>query len=809
MRSLVYGFVASLLLSVGGPAGAQAPDFDLGTAPFTIEAERIAYEEEREIYEAEGDVRVVQTGGRSLTADWLTFSARTRIGVAVGNVELRDGEDVVRGDFLTVDLETLTAMATQASVGAGEPGMVITGQNIQKTGENTYSVEQGVFTTCRCPRKEDCPPWEVTAGQADVEVGGYAVARDVKFKVLGTPLLYTPWLMLPVKTERQTGLLIPNFSRSGNNGMEIELPFFWAVNDRLNLLLTPEWLRERGFKTKLETEYVFGEQAEGYGGASLLSDDRAFDHDDPREPYLGTRWAYWLRHEQPLAQGTRLGTDLQAISDNSYVVDFEDLDSETRSARLLDSRAWASSARIGLYGGVEAELVDDVQNPNDIDRDDFLLQRLPDVRLASLPRRLGPLPLRPGLEARYTHYYQREHVTSLRALPPEDGQFFDTGVDGLFDPDEPDASGAFNVPGGSHGDNWDLVTCPSCTEGDGRFQEGELLADRGHRVDLYPSLALPLRLGPLESLSELGFRETLYFAQEAGSESRSLWTGRVDLRTRLARDFSLGDVSLRHILEPKLAFTLLEAPSQLRDALFVPSSGTRPRRLIDADPRVVTRHTSDRIDDERLLHFSLGSLFYRARGAGSRLPEQLASLRLGSGYDFLEGRMADVFVDGTLTPGGNLELAALAGYDTKKMRFDEGTVSVSWFSEERFGLRTSDEERRHRLAIDYRFLRDEILFFEDFLRNTSDVYDDFDVDLDRIHQLALSGRLAAARRLDLFGSGYLSFEGDAGLGWNLGATLLSECACWDLTVLVQNRTRPNDLSLRVQIRLAGLGTGPR
>ena len=211
--------LSALVLALVLHAVALAAERDLGDAPFEIEADKLVYEQDRNVYEASGNVRVTQSEGRSLEADWITFNADTRIGVAVGNVRIRDGQDVVRADFATVDFNTLTAMATRAAIDAGSVGMVITGESVQRTGENSYAVRSGSFTTCRCPVEPgESHPWEFRAREVEVEVEGYAVGKDVTFHVLGVPVFYTPWIAVPVKTGRQTGVLLPEIEFSGRNG---------------------------------------------------------------------------------------------------------------------------------------------------------------------------------------------------------------------------------------------------------------------------------------------------------------------------------------------------------------------------------------------------------------------------------------------------------------------------------------------------------------------------------------------------------------------------------------------------------------
>ena len=167
-------FFLALLPSGGAALAGDFVGKSLRDAPFTLHADEVSYEPDRETYEAVGNVRVELEGGRLLSADWLAFNATTRAGVASGNVRIRDGEDTVVADFAAVDLDTLVAIATDATLDTGTPGFVAKGDPIHKTGINTYQVDDASLTTCRCPPDSGCPPWDIKAKHADVRVGGYA-----------------------------------------------------------------------------------------------------------------------------------------------------------------------------------------------------------------------------------------------------------------------------------------------------------------------------------------------------------------------------------------------------------------------------------------------------------------------------------------------------------------------------------------------------------------------------------------------------------------------------------------------------------
>ena len=72
----------------------------------------------------------------------------------------------------------------------------------------------GEFTTCGWDR----PSWTFTAKEVKLTMGDYATARSTTFSILDHKVLYLPWSVFPVKTERQSGFLLPEFQLSSRDG---------------------------------------------------------------------------------------------------------------------------------------------------------------------------------------------------------------------------------------------------------------------------------------------------------------------------------------------------------------------------------------------------------------------------------------------------------------------------------------------------------------------------------------------------------------------------------------------------------------
>src|SRR5262245_50909772 len=97
---------------------------------FTLVADEVTYESERDIYEATGNVRITQAGGSVLTTDWIVFNGTTRTGVATGNVRVVDEQNTVRAEFVAVDLESTVSVAVRGSMDNPQPGFVVSGDVI-------------------------------------------------------------------------------------------------------------------------------------------------------------------------------------------------------------------------------------------------------------------------------------------------------------------------------------------------------------------------------------------------------------------------------------------------------------------------------------------------------------------------------------------------------------------------------------------------------------------------------------------------------------------------------------------------------
>ncbi len=791
LRALcLIGIACLAQVAVAADPANPVPVRPPGDEPAEILADRVEYDRARELYTAEGNVRLSQ-GRRTLTADWVTFNNVSRQGVASGDVVVIDGPDTMRADFMEFNVDTLDGVVFRGRIDGRTTPFKMSGSEIQSFGEERYRFQDAVFSACKCPDAEDTDPWQIRARQADLDADGYGRARNTTFEILGIPVFYFPYLRYPIKRERETGFLFPLFGRTSRSGIQVGLPFFWAAREDLNVIFTPEWLQFRGFKPSIDAEYLFGREGRSQLHVSYIY-DKEVEPDTYQTPFGQNRWAVRWAHDQWLPAETRFQADVNLVSDNNYTFDFQDMEA-FRNDRFLVSQAivtknFGPTGRFGLVGS--AVYRDDLQNPDDRDRDRLAQQRLPDVSLSVLPGSITEeLPLLASLGAQYTFFDAFSNANKVfGGARNVDNLFIDTGIDGVPDARERDALGQFG------GVDSALDNFPLGPEADGAFGEGEILANAGHRLLLHPRLGYPLRLFDfLELLPEVGYRETVYRTTALGTNNRGYVTGRVDLRTRLRRSLELpfGIGAATHLLEPRIGYAHVSTGVVAKTPIFIPQTAFEQQRIRELDLDNVVLDPADRLQSRDVLAGGLGNRIY-GKGIGGAAPRLLADFTVLGQYDFATSRAGSLVLDGTAYPGANIYTRFIMGYQMQEQRFDEALLQASW------GSPSGDD-----ISISYRFL-DSIPLFPEAFFSDPERFGQSSTAFSQVNQVGVYLRWAITRNWGLTYNATYSADQSVFLGNQGGIEYLSKCRCWALRVEI-NEDPVTGVAFGVRYRIVGLG----
>jgi len=218
-------------------------------------ADEITWRDDEQTVDVRGNVLFVQPGVR-VTADHAIVNRVTHLGTfynASGYTELNE-------------------KPTQKSLFGGmEPDMYFWGDALIKTGDRTYRLVNGGFTSC----VQATPRWDMGGTSGSVTLEKHVLLKNAVLFVKDVPLFYLPVVYYPINKEgRATGFLMPNFGSSTVSGFTLSNAFFWAIDRSQDATFFHDYYKNTGQGYGAEYRYV---SAPGSNGNVLFSviDQRA------------------------------------------------------------------------------------------------------------------------------------------------------------------------------------------------------------------------------------------------------------------------------------------------------------------------------------------------------------------------------------------------------------------------------------------------------------------------------------------------------------------------------------------------------
>lgn len=425
-----FCFFAMLLIPWMAASPLRAFETDSGDTlrqgvpvPVTIEADSIAYDGDEDTFHATGRVLISYTKG-FLKADIVSLNRTTNQALAVGRVLVQSEQDILEGEKVSFNIVSRTGTVEAGKMFIAQNHFYIQGEKIEKKSELDYRLENATVTTC----DGDTPDWRIAGSELDLTIDGYGILRNGRFLAKDYTVFYMPYLIFPAKTTRQTGFLFPRFAYSRDkNGLDIEIPFYWAVSDSTDATFFQRFLEKRGFKEGVEIRYFTGPDTFGVFYGDFINDHKhvtesvgpmSRDWQDDR-----SRWSYYLNHEMNFADDIRIRSDMRRVSDHWYFRDFSSFNyyrdhyspsGEERFRRVSffgdeSLGSLGSTVRLtkdwSLYNLTAlASYTDDFSSADNR----ATLQKYPEATLTAFRQPLFDSPFQFEFTAGYDHFYRRE-----------------------------------------------------------------------------------------------------------------------------------------------------------------------------------------------------------------------------------------------------------------------------------------------------------------------------------------------------------------------------------------------------------------
>lgn len=247
---------------------------------------------------------------KSVVADQLSVNRTTSTVDANGDIHFQNKGIDIFADSLNINQRqqttSLTATSYQLNGSAGHGSA----KEININGQ-TLNFINSSFTTCYDP----VPDWQIRASEITISADKKSLeAYHARFSLFDIPVLYVPYLTMPLSNDRQSGFLYPKISTSNSSGLEIETPYYVNIAENLDATITPRYMSERGTQLITEFRYLQGLQSGQVDIEYLNKDKKLNNNDDAR--YLAR-----LQHVGTFSERFRAHVDYTTISDDNYLVD--------------------------------------------------------------------------------------------------------------------------------------------------------------------------------------------------------------------------------------------------------------------------------------------------------------------------------------------------------------------------------------------------------------------------------------------------------------------------------------------------------
>jgi LPS-assembly protein len=721
--------------------------------PWQLEAERVDYDKTTDEYTATGNV-LIYKGNIRLLADFIRFDNKNMKAYAEGNVVLTNGEDILSGTSMDIDLQNQIGSVNDGYLFLKENNYHLTGNVIKKVGVKTYTIDEATMTTC----DGDKPDWKITGKNVKIREDGKATAWHATMWARKMPVLYTPYFYYPARKDRQTGLLWPDGGISDRWGAYYSQPFFWAIDKSSDATFYGQYMDKRGLRPGAEYRYYLDEWSKGTwmvdgfndrevdDGTGDSSEKWGFDDGD-RTLLRKNKERYWLRgsHHQKMPWGIRGRLDVDIVSDQDYTREFQtgqmgwedskdyfekvfgqdldDFNDPVRTNQLNLNKLWPTYS---FNARLRYDLDSTVRNSGE---PDVTLQQLPVVEFDGVKQRIGTSSFFYNLNTEYVYYWSRE-------------------------------------------------------------------AERGQRMDLYPRVYLPLQVKPFFTIEpSIGLRETLWYLDkndfgpnDKQLYSRELFDTGVSLFSDIYNVFNIEGKTLKaikHTIRPQVTHLYIQNVDQSDLPSF---------------------DTVDRVDSMNLVTYSLtNTLTSKSRKEGSfeisrRVDKTQAGIidspadnayndffrfKLEQNYDINEGRennpdkpFSPVYAELDIFPGKYFALDADALWSVYDLDFLSHNVAANFW-----------DLRGDKLSVEYRYT------------TISD-----EIELNEVNSLNGALTVKVNDRLTVKGNYEYNFVEKVPVEAGIG--LVYTAQCWSFDGIVRQRTGVDNskkYDFEIKLNLFGLG----
>jgi LPS-assembly protein len=332
--------------------------------PVLLTAKQVGYDQPNSTAIAIGNVEVVQ-GDTILLADKVTYNQKTDVVHAIGHVSIvqPSGDVFFANDaILANQLQKGVIQQFRARL---KDDSLFAASEAERLSKNVVVMKNVVYSPCKvCAQKANeaaqPPIWQVEARKATLDDDAQRVTyRDAFIDVYGVPIIYTPYFSHPSPdAPSQSGLLTPQYFHATDLGNVVKQPVYISIAPNMDMTLTPWYLS--GEKPLLQAEFRHLTQNGSYELRGAITETYARDVNGSIIPGDQTRGYIDAHGRFQLDPHWDAGVDAERTSDNTFLQFYR-----LGGSDILLSRLYAERIEDRSYVNIESLAFQGLQ-PQDI-----------------------------------------------------------------------------------------------------------------------------------------------------------------------------------------------------------------------------------------------------------------------------------------------------------------------------------------------------------------------------------------------------------------------------------------------------------
>jgi LPS-assembly protein len=284
------------------------------SAKIKIIADKITYYKKDNKYVMTGSVLITRRHFR-LYADKVVYFYKTGFAVATGHVIAYSKGSVTKAKKLDVYLKNRFGSIYDSHIHYLKKNIFIYGQKITHKAKGFYQVKNGYITSCR--RKP--PSWKISSSFSNIYVGQYAFSYNSFFYIHNVPVLYFPFMVMPIKTKKSSGLLIPTAGYSSLTGFQAGEGYYFDLGRSQDLTYNLNYYSYLGIGNSLKYRYSLNQFSHGSIYGFYIHESSG-----PKSLALSPHLSRYLllSHNADFIDGLAIKTNLNIPSDPAVYIDF-------------------------------------------------------------------------------------------------------------------------------------------------------------------------------------------------------------------------------------------------------------------------------------------------------------------------------------------------------------------------------------------------------------------------------------------------------------------------------------------------------